>query len=239
MWLLPNFEEKKLRYVYQLLILVLFLSLTVCLTAQSKHPVAKFESTAVWQIPPQFITAAHAACDQLLSSTAECMIGQMGKAGAPAEAVSFTRELYQENHGEFGIMTGFQDEGPVAFAWVTYPLRANTNYGLLLLNGQPRIVNVEDLKLLDVKTMKQSSQFQDLKGQFPSVDVWPGDRDGKIWPNSQAGPDGGIQFTVEYPLINGCHACARAGAVIFNWNFDAKGKFLGTAFQGMIDPPLQ
>src|ERR1700685_1641410 len=226
-----------MRYAFQLLIL--FLSLIVCLTAQSKRPVAKFEATAVWQIPPQFMTAAHTACDQLLTSTVECMIGQMAKAGAPADAVRFTRELSQENSGEFGIMTGFQDEGPVAFAWVTYPLRANTNYGLLLLNGQPRIVNVEDLKLLDVKTMKQSSQFQDVKRQFPNVDIWPGDRDGRIWPNSQAGPDGGVQFTVAYPLINGCHACARAGAAIFNWNFDARGKFLGPSFQGMIDPPLQ
>jgi hypothetical protein len=135
-------------------------------------------------------------------------------------------------------MTGFQDEGPVAFGWITYPLRANTNYGLVLMNGQPPIVNVEDLKLLDTKTMKQSFQFQDLKNQFPKVDVWPGDRDGKEWPNSQPGPSGGIQFTVSYPLMNGCHACARAGFAIFNWNFDAQGKFLGTAFQGLTAPPL-
>lgn len=211
-----------------------------CVSAQAKEPLAKIDASAVWQLPSQFMTTAHAACDQSSSPDyGECMITQMAKAGAPAQAVSFTRELYKENHGEFGIMTGFQDEGPVAFAWITYPLRANTNYGLLLVNGQPRIVNVEDLKLLDTKTMKQSFQFRDLKGQFPNVDVWPGDRDGKIWPNSQTGPNGGIQFTVEYPLINGCHACARAGFAIFNWNFDAKGKFLGTTFQGMLDPSLQ
>ena len=51
--------------------------------------------------------------------------------------------------------------------------------------------------------MKMSSQFQDAKAQFPNIDVWPGDRDGKIWPNSQVSPDGGIQFTVAYPLRNG------------------------------------
>jgi hypothetical protein len=134
----------------------------------------------MWQLSPQFMTTAHAACEQSSSSKyAECMIGQMTKAGAPADAVGFTRELYKESHGEFGVMTGFQDEGPVAFAWITYPLRANTNSGLLLLNRQPRIVNVEDLKLLDVKAMKQSSQFQDAKLQFPNIDVWPGDRDGR------------------------------------------------------------
>ena len=120
------------------------------------------------------------------------MISQMVKAGAPADAVNFTRELYKQSHGEFEIMTGFQNEGPVAFAWITYPLRANTNYGFLLVNGKPRIVNVEDLKLLDVKTMKQSGQFQNVKQQFPNVDIWSGDRDGKIWPNSQVGPGGGI-----------------------------------------------
>ena len=226
-----------MRYSYQLL--AVLLSLAVWLTAQSEQPPTKIGASALWQIPPQFMPAAHAVCDQILTSVPECMIGQMTKVGAPADAISLARELYQESHGEFGIMTGFQDEGPVAFAWITYPLRANTNYGLLLLNGQPRIVNVEDLKLLDVKTMKNSSQFRDLKGQFPDVDVWPGDRGGKLWPNSQAGPDGGIQFTVDYPLINGCHACARAGFALFNWNFDAKGKFLGTTFQGMLDPPLQ
>ncbi len=225
-----------MRYSYQLL--AVLLSLAVWLTAQSKQPPTKIGTSAVWQIPPQFMNTAHAACDQILTSIPECMIGQMAQVGAPVTALSFTRELYKESHGEFGIMTGLQDEGPVAFAWVTYPLRANTNYGLLLLNGQPQIVNVEDLKLLDVKTMKKSSQFQDAKLQFPNIDVWPGDRDGKIWPNSQVSPDGGIQFTVAYPLRNGCHACASAGQAIFNWNFDATGKFLGTSFQGMLDPPL-
>ena len=115
------------------------------------------------------------------------MVGQMAKASAPPNAVSFTRELYKESHGDFGIMTGFQDEGPVAFAWITYPIRANTNYGLLLVNGSPRILNVEDLKLLDQKTMKQSFQFRDLKGQFPNVNVWPGDRDGKTGPVHRPG----------------------------------------------------
>ncbi len=141
--------------------------------------------------------------------------------------------------GDFGIMTGFQDEGVVGFAWISYPIRANTNNGLLLVNGEPRIVNVEDVKALDAKTMRQSFQFRDLKGQFPKVDVWPGDRDGKTWPNSQAGPKGGMQFTVGYPLLNGCRACASAGMAIFNWNFDSKGKFLGTTFQGMTPPRLQ
>lgn len=224
---------------------ILLLSL-LCIAAgalaQSANGPAKINAAAVWQLPAQFLSTAHAACDPtagVQSKFMDCLIGQMGKAGAPQDAIGFTRELYKQSAGEFGIMTGFQDEGPVAVAWITYPLRANTNYGLLLVNGQPPILNLEDLKLLDTKSMQKSFQFRDLKNQFPKVDVWPGDRDGKTWPNSQAGPNGGIQFTVGYPLINGCHACVRAGFAIFNWNFDAKGKFLGTAFQGLTPPPLQ
>jgi hypothetical protein len=217
---------------------VCFFVVAACLSVQAKQPPAKIDASAVWQIPSQFMANAHTACDASTTNVAECMINQMAKAGAPPAAVSFTQELYKESHGDLGIMTDFQSEGPVAFAWITYPLRANTNYGFLLVNGQPRIVNVEDLKLLDSKGMKQSFQFQDLKGQFPNVDLWPGDRSGKIWPNSQAGPNGGMQFTLQYPLRNGCHACASAGYAIFNWNFDARGKFLGTAFQGLIDPSL-
>ena len=119
-----------------------------------------------------------------------------------------------------------------------YPLRPNTIYGVLLLNGHPPVVNVEDLALLDTKTMKRSSQFRDIKNQFPQVDLWPGDRDGKTWPEAQAGPNGGSQFVLSYPLRNGCQARARAGVAIFTWNFDAQGRFLGTTFQGLLDPPL-
>ncbi len=216
--------------------------LSACVTAQAQESktktITKIGASAVWQLPPTFLATAHAACDKS-SGDVECLIGQMKKAGAPAAATSFTRELYKQSHGDFGIMTGFQGEGQVSFAWITYPLRANTNYGLLLVNGQPPIVNVEDLKLLDRKAMEQTSQYQDLKVQFPKVDLWPGDRDGKIWPNSQTGLDGGVQFTVGYPLLNGCHACASAGFAVFNWNFDAQGKFLGTAFMGLTPPPLQ
>jgi hypothetical protein len=217
---------------------ILLSPLTAPIAADASLP--KIDATAVWTLTPQFNTTAHNNCDKTArSGFAECFINQMSKAGAGNAAVAFTRQLYKESHGEVGIMTGFQSAQPVDIAWITYPLRANTNYGLLLVNGHPQIVNVEDLKLLDQKGMKQSPQFQDLKNQFPQVDVWPGDRDGTTWPNSQSGPNGSTQYLIDYPLINGCHACARAGRAIFTWNFDAAGKFLGTTFQGMTPAPLQ
>jgi hypothetical protein len=199
----------------------------------------KVGPSSVWQLPEQFMAAAHAACDNVSpSGFAECVINQMAPAGASADAISFTRALYKQSHGDVGIMTGFQPVGPVDIAWITYPLRANTNYGLLLVNGTPQTINLEDLKLLDRDAMLQSPQFKNLRFHFPNVDVWPGDRDGKTWPNSQTGPKGGIQFTVGYPLIDGCHSCAHAGSALFTWNFTARGQFTGTTFVGMTPPPL-
>ncbi len=195
---------------------------------------SKIGDSAVWQIPPNFVANAHKVCDSgSASEFSVCFIMQMKKAGASDDAESFTRTLFKSNDGDVGILTGFHAVGQVDIGWVTYPLRANTNYGLVLLNGKPRILNAEDVKRLDHTGLEQSAQFHDLKEQFPKVDVWPGDRDGKTWPTSQTDSDGGLEFTIGYPLLNGCHACAHEGTAIFNWNFDAKGKFKGTQFQGM------
>ncbi|MGH9504487.1 MAG: hypothetical protein ACRD20_16675 [Terriglobales bacterium] len=221
------------------IVVVCILGSGTALPAAAAEP-PKIGASAVWQVTQAFTTSAHTACDKSApSGFAECVIGQISKAGASPDSGSFTRELYRQSHGDVGIMTGLQAVGPVDIAWITYPFRANNNNGLLFINGEPRIVNVENLKLLDRKAMEQSPQFKDLKFQFARVDVWPGDRDGKTWPNSRTGPNGGKQFVVAYPLINGCHACARAGFAMFTWNFSAEGKFLGTTFVGMTPPPLQ
>ena len=201
----------------------------------------RISASNVWQIPPAFITAAHKACDSAPQppAFAECFINQMSKSGASPAAVAFTRLLQKQSGGDVGIMSGFNKSGPVDVAFVTYPLRANTNNGILFVNGTPKIVNAENLKLLDQTAMQQSPQFQNTKAQFPNVSVWPGDRDGTTWPNSSTNPDGSVSFTLGYPLLNGCHACARAGFAEFNWNFGAHGKFQGTTFMGMTPPPVR
>ena len=195
----------------------------------------------VWQIPATFLATAHKACDSAAQppSFAECFINQMSNSGASPAAVVFTRTLQKQSGGDVGIMSGFNKVGPVDVAFVVYPLRANTNNGILFVNGTPKIVNAENLKLLDQATMQQSPQFQNTKAQFPKVTLWPGDRDGTTWPNSSQNSEGGVSFTLGYPLLNGCHACERAGTAEFNWKFGPTGKFLGTTFMGMTPPPVQ
>lgn len=206
----------------------------------SKTSSGSIGTSAVWNVPADFVTKAHTVCDKAANpaSIGECFIHQMSVAGAGADAVSFTRMLYQQNGGMVGIMTAFQKFGPVDAAQVLYPLRANDNYALLLVNGDPKILDVDDLQKLDRAPMEQNGLFQGVRKKYPQADVWPGDRSGSApWPRVQPLPGGGTQFIVTYPLLNGCHACASAGLVRFGWNFDANGKFTGTVYIPTPPPP--
>ncbi len=222
----------------KLLLLLATLAVSSYCLPQSKP--GAIGPSAVWQPPTSFLTGVRAACGNPLSERKDnkCLIDQMSKAGASADAINFTREFYKESHGDIGIMTGFNRVGPVDIAWVVYPTHNPRNYGLFLVNGDPKLVNTENLKQLDQNAMQKSFQYQSLQSQFPKVGLWPGDRDGQTWPNSQAGLSGGLQFIVGYPLRNGCQTCAHAGFALFTWNFTADGKFTGTSFMGLTPAPL-
>ena len=200
----------------------------------------KISAAAIWQPPQDFLSKAHTACDKAMSAVSfpECFMNQIAVAGAPSEAVAFTRMLYAQSDGQVGIMSAFQGLGKVDAAQVFYPLRANENYGLLLVNGDPTVLDVDDLKKLDQAAMQQDSMFQAVKKKYPQIDVWPGDRSGKEpWPRVQPLSDGGTEIIVSYPLINGCHACQHVGMARFGWNFDASGKFLRTTYIPTPPPP--
>lgn len=203
-------------------------------------PLAKITAASVWQPPQDFLAKAHKACDTSMSAVSfpECFMNQISVAEAPAEAVAFTRALYQQSDGQVGIMNAFKSFGPVDAAQVFYPLRANDNYGLLLVNGDPKMIDVDDLKKLDRTGMDQDAWYLGLKQKFSQVDIWPGDRSAAApWPSVQPLPSGGIEFIVSYPLINGCHACAHVGTARFGWEFDGSGRFLKTVFVPASLPP--
>jgi hypothetical protein len=195
--------------------------------------IGKITSAAVWQPSQEFLTKARNFCDKSMAAMSfpECFMNQIAAAGAPAEAVAFTRYLYAHSDGQVGIMSAFKSYGKVGAAQVFYPLRANDNYGLLLIDGEPKILDVDDLKRLDQQTMQQSRAFQALKKEYPQADLWPGDRSGSSpWPQVRTASSGDTEFTVIYPLINGCHACARVGVAKFAWDFDAAGMFVKTDY---------
>ena len=207
-------------------------------TSGSQATSGKIGASAVWQPTQDFVTKAHTACDKgEMSDYGGCFITQMSLQGASADAVSFTRMLYKQSDGQVGIMTAFEKVGPVDMARVMYPLRANDNYGLLLVNGDPSILDVDDLKKLDQKAMKDHYFYQTVLAKYPKMDIWPGDRSGTEWPQVKPIPNVGQQFIVGYPLMDGCHACRIVGLALFGWNFDNQGKFLGTQYIPKPPPP--
>ncbi len=200
-----------------------------------------------WHPGPDFLKNAHAACDNSTQppSFADCFIDQMPKAGAPAEAVKFTRELYK-NSGQVGIAGRTKMFGAFALAWITYPLRANDNNGLMFLNTDPNFLDVDDMSKLEKTALYADPMFQQWKKQFPQLDVWPGDRTGGypqlLFARSYRGETPNtLRFIFSYPLMNGCHACARPGYANYWWNFDANGKFLGAKLISVsrVPPPLR
>jgi hypothetical protein len=89
---------------------VLFvIALAASMSGRSQRAPATIDASAVWQISPQFLATAPAECSTSNSEKMECLAAQMTKAAASPQAVRFTWELYKQSHGDFGIMTGFQN----------------------------------------------------------------------------------------------------------------------------------
>lgn len=200
----------------------------------------------IWKMPDNFIREAHLACDNAPPNKsgappdfAGCFIDQMSKSGAPAGAIEFTRMYQRHSNGEVAIMNDFKKVGPVDLAAVVYPLRANDNTGVLMVNGDPKVLDSDDMKYLDRKTMEDDWAYKAVKEKYPKADIWPTSVAPGSWPGSASLPDGGIGFLFGYPMLDGCHACRHVGLQRFRWDFDRHGKFLHTTYMFSPPPPKQ
>jgi putative hemolysin len=208
-----------------------------CSPDQSADPQLKIGAEAVWQPGMQFMQSVRQACSNAGLNYGDCLISQMPGAGAPPQAVAFSKLLEKESDGQIGYMRDFRKTGRVDIAYVDYPIRANENQGCLLVNGSPPMIDVDDFKLLDQNTMKSDPSYTSLASKNPEVTIFPGDRGGTTYPQLEPLPQGGQRFIVSYYLLKGCHACARLGTASFAFDFDSSGKFLGTKFLRVGKPP--
>jgi hypothetical protein len=241
------------RNVKRLIFLLMMFSCSLYAVGQanpsSVQTEAKYGPSAIWTASPAFLQSAHTACDNTYASAGnklpQCFIEQMTKAGAPADVVSFTRALYART-GQFGVMGAIKSYPPVDLAWVVFPLRANHNDGLLIVNGKPPFIDLDDTQKLDQAAMQKDPLFVQWKASNPQLEVFRAEHSAgaplveyaRVWPGPKPGD---IQFVVSYRLTNGCQTCAVVGFVNYLWNFDSSGNFLGTKFlsvtRGM--PPLR
>jgi hypothetical protein len=207
-------------------------SLCLCLVfavAQSQsvqaQKTAAIGSDALWQPGMQGMQDIKDKCGSA-PDFGVCFASQMRKEGASPQAVAFTKLT-----GNVGFMRDFRETGRVDVAYVNYPFRANENQSCLLVNGAPRVVDVDDTSFFSKTDLAKNPQYAKLIKEYPNVAIFPGDRSGTDYPIAENLPNGGQRFVVSYRLLNGCHACERVGSVNYAFYFNSNGKFLGAKLQ--------
>ena len=163
----------------------------------------------------------------------DCFLTEMQASGASPEAVSFSRQLNESTKGLIGFLHDFREAGSIDVGYVEYIFRANENLACFLVNGVPRLVDVDDPKLLETNSLERNSRYAALKARYPKISIWPDNRSTTMYPIARDLSTGGKRFIVSYWLQNGCHACERIGSVQFAFDFDKDGRFLGTRFQSI------
>ncbi len=151
-----------------------------------------------------------------------CFVKQMQAAGASPQAVAFMRAIHND-----GFMRDFTEAGQVDIAFADFPFAANENQHALLVNGKPRLIDVDDYSVIPRKDLPGNPEYAGLLKKFPDISVFPGDRAGTKFITAETTSDGGQRFVVPYVLVNGCHACARVGKLELAFDFDKAGNFLG------------
>jgi hypothetical protein len=177
---------------------------------------------AVWDSDELSQNKLHEECGSLRGPVDRCFISFMERSGASPQAVAFANLVDKR-----GYLRGFRKAGPVDIAYAAYPFKANENYGYLLVNGDPTMIDVDNLNALPKKQLESDPTYLKLAAKFPKIAIWPGDRFSTEYPIMERLPEGGQRFVVEYRLTDFCHACEVVGKAKFGFDFDSKGKFLG------------
>lgn len=121
----------------------------------------------------------------------------------------------------------FRKAGLVDIAYIQYPFRANELDGVLLVNGDPAIINVDGEKFASQSNFSEDPTYAALAKKHRQISIWPGDRYHTNKPLVKDVRSGEQLFVVEYILRDGCHACAQIGTASLNFTFDKHGRFIG------------
>ncbi len=183
----------------------------------------------VWQPSIKVMDSIRQECANFSGQVfEECVVSAMAKSGASPEAVAFTK-----SSGNLAYIRNFQETGRVDIAYVEYPFRANENQGILLVNGFPQIIDVDNLNALPRGELQRDPLYVHLVREFPDISIWSGDRSGGKDILIETLSGGGQRFILSYRLLDGCHACELLGYAKFAFQFDGLGNFTGIKLMGV------
>jgi hypothetical protein len=186
-------------------------------------------SSAVWNPSASDLEQIQKACSAQGSAYSRCFIEQMGKFGAPSDAVSFTQTYADQNQGMIAVLQDFRPLDAVDLGYAFFPSGADFNQRWLLLNGSPEIINVDDFSRLPMTEMQHDPAFGALQSRYPQVALFDGDR-GNAAPQMESLSDGGQRFSIDYPLRDQCRACVEVGRATFAFTFEPTGRLAGVKF---------
>jgi predicted secreted protein len=199
----------------------------------AQHPAERVSGSAVWNPAPEALAAVRQKCGEADPTHIErCFLNEMKAAGASPEALAFAESLA----ASLGVvyLRALRRGERVDVAYIEYAFRANELEGVLLVNGIPSPIDVDDDRFTPDGEMRKNAAYATLAEQYPRISVWPGDRlDGKLPMVTSTG--WGVQtFLVQYILRDGCHACAVVGTATLAFNFDTQGNFQGARVASVV-----
>ena len=115
---------------------------------------------------------------------------------------------------------------------MAYPGNTNVDYGWVLLNGVPALVNLDDVTLLPKSALEKDPQYVTLRQSHPHMQLIVNDEQRKpdSSPQIERLPRDGERFEVPYSLQEPCGNCAPLAQAIFGFDFNEAGKFMGAKF---------
>ncbi len=188
------------------------------------HAVSRVGVAAIWNPPAEMLAAVRQKCGEADATHIEkCFLNEMKTAGASPEAMAFAEGLA----GTMGVvyLRGFRRAERVDVAYIEYAFRANELEGVLLVNGNPSPIDVDDERFTMDAELRKNAAFAALAEQYPHISVWPGDRFDSKLPAVTSTGWGTQTFIVQYLLRDGCHACAEIGTATVGFTFDTDGNF--------------
>jgi predicted secreted protein len=208
------------------LLVMLCAATSLCVAQEPAKPAAaeRVSAAAVWNPAPDALAAIRQKCGEADPTHIErCFLNEMKAAGASPEALAFAESLASS----LGVvyLRAFRHVERVDIAYIEYAFRANEMEGLLLVNGNPSPIDVDDDRFTVDSELRKNAAYAALAEQYPRISVWPGDRFDDKLPAVTSTGWGTKIFLVQYTLRDGCHACAVIGTATLAFNFDTQGNF--------------
>jgi predicted secreted protein len=191
--------------------------LLACPTLGEAAP--SISADSVWVAPEAAMLEVQSGCGPIQSGRTACYRAVAAQYGASPAALEAIGLLNGEGH-----VTGFRPAGRVDLAAALFPFRANQNAALLVVNGDPPVVDADGPTVL-ARMLEPSRPGESVAPVFP----FPGDRLPLDAVAVEAIPDGGLHLALPYE-IRACRACPTLATLSYRLGFDQAGRLRGIDF---------